>query len=408
MHTVDWLFLDMNAYFASVEQHLRPELRGQPVAVVPVMTDRTCCIAASYEARPYGVRTGTNVGQARRQCPHLRLIHARHEEYIRVHKQIIDAVETVLPVEKVCSIDEMACRLSLHHRRVEDALAVGQRVKDAVAQQVGPALRCSVGVAPNAFLAKVATNLQKPDGLVAITPADLPRKLYKFQLRDLPGIGRGMHARLERCGVHTVRQLCALPRQQMIDVWNGVVGDYWWHWLRGKEYRQPETKRRSVSHSHVLAPAFRTDHGARSVMVRLIHKAAARLRRLECWARRIQFTLTYVGDTPRWRVTLYLGSSQDTQTMLRAFEQAWAERPRGATPLNAGMVLFDLTPSSCTPLPLFEEDRRNTRAARAIDDINEKLGPNSVYFASMHGAQEQAPMRIAFTHIPDVVAEKEC
>ena len=145
MLSVDWLFLDMNAYFASVEQQLQPELRGRPVAVVPVMTDRTCCIAASYEARPYGVRTGTNVGEARRRCPQLRIVEAGHERYIRVHNQIVAAVETVLPVEKVCSIDEMVCKLSLHQRGVADAVEVGKAVKAAIADQVGQHLRCSVG-----------------------------------------------------------------------------------------------------------------------------------------------------------------------------------------------------------------------------------------------------------------------
>ena len=122
MLIVNWLFLDMNSYFASVEQQVRPELRGKPVAVVPVMTNRTCCIAASYEAREYGIRTGTNVGDARRACPHLKLVLAEHEKYIRIHHEIIAAVETVIPVEKVCSIDEMVCRISPHQRLLEDAL----------------------------------------------------------------------------------------------------------------------------------------------------------------------------------------------------------------------------------------------------------------------------------------------
>ena len=116
MLSVNWLFLDMNSFFASVEQQLQPELRGKPVAVIPVKTNRTCCIAASYEAREYGIRTGTNVGDARRACPQLRLVLANHKNYIRVHHEIIAAVETVLPVEKVCSIDEMVCRISPHQR----------------------------------------------------------------------------------------------------------------------------------------------------------------------------------------------------------------------------------------------------------------------------------------------------
>ena len=404
---VDWLFLDMNAYFASVEQQLQPQLRGRPVAVVPVMTDRTCCIAASYEARQYGIRTGKNVGEARRCCPQLRLVEARHELYIRTHEQIVKAVETVLPVEKVCSIDEMVCKLSVHHRGIQKALAVGRAVKAAIAEQVGPYLRCSVGLAPNPFLAKVATNLEKPDGLVSITSADLPNKLCRLKLTDLPGIGRAMLARLNSYGVTSVRQLCGLSREHMIDVWQSVLGDQWWHWLRGKEFHQASTHRRSVSHSHVLGPKFRSDDGARSVLVRLIHKAAARLRRLGYWARRMKLSVKYTGGAPSWKTKLYLGWCQDTQSMLRAFESAWGNRPHGGTPLQVGVVLWDLRSQASASLPLFQEDQRNVRAAQAMDRINEQLGPNSVYFASLHDARQEAPMRIAFTHIPDVVAEGE-
>ena len=216
-----------------------------------------------------------------------------------------------------------------------------------------------------------------------------------------------MLKRLQSKGITTTRQLCALSRQQMNDSWESVLGDQWWHWLRGREYPRTETRRRSVSHSHVLGPKFRTDEGARSVLVRLIHKAAARLRRLGFWAKRMKFGLRYTHGWPAWDAPAYLGLCQDTQSMLRAFEDAWSQRPTGGVPLKVSVWLWDLVDRNNAPLPLFVEDQRNTRAAEAMDAINELVGPNSVYFASMHDARQQAPMRIAFTHIPDVVAESE-
>ncbi len=108
---VNWLFVDLNSYFASVEQQVRPELRGKPVAVVPVEADTTCCIAASYEAKAYGVKTGTIVADAKRLCPDLILVEGRHELYTDYHHRIIKAVESCVPVTAVCSVDEMACRL---------------------------------------------------------------------------------------------------------------------------------------------------------------------------------------------------------------------------------------------------------------------------------------------------------
>ena len=413
---VDWLFLDRNAYFASAEQHLQPALRGQPVAVVPTMTDRTCCIAVSYEARPYGIQTGTNVGEARRRCPGLKLVQGRHEDYVRVHRQIIAAVTSVLPVTKVCSIDEMVCQLSPQHREVGRAVELAREVKQAIYDQVGQSLRCSVGLATNRFLAKVASNMQKPDGLSVITREELPRKLYSLELSDFPGIARNMRRRLESKGIRNTRQLCALSKQQMRDAWESVLGEQWWHQLRGDEVAERETTRRTVGHSHVLPPKLRTDEGARGVLVRLLHKAGMRLRRLDYWAARLVVMLRYTDGPnnerwPTWKETVYLGRCQDTPSLLKAFERAWAQRPMahgqgcGPRPLQAAVTLFDLKPSTCTTQSLFVEERRALAAAQAMDQANEKFGPNKLYFASMHEARNSAPMRIAFTNIPDVPAE---
>ena len=108
---VNWLFVDLNSYFASVEQEDRPELRNRPVAVVPMLTDTTVCLAASYEAKALGIKTGTTVRDARNLCPEIIFVEARHQLYVEYHHRIIAAVESVLPVSAVLSIDEMACRL---------------------------------------------------------------------------------------------------------------------------------------------------------------------------------------------------------------------------------------------------------------------------------------------------------
>ena len=121
-----WLFLDLNSYFASVEQELRPELRGRPVAVVPVVADTTCCIAASYEAKAFGVKTGTQVGEAKRLCPGIALVEARHELYVEYHNRIVEAVEQRVPVSSVQSIDEMACRLIGREQPLLAALALSR------------------------------------------------------------------------------------------------------------------------------------------------------------------------------------------------------------------------------------------------------------------------------------------
>ena len=124
---LNWLFVDLNSYFASVEQQVRPELRGRPVGVVPMMADTTVCIAASYEAKAFGVRTGTIVADAKRMCPEIVLVEGRHEIYTEYHHRVVEAVESCVPVTAVCSIDEMACRLIGRERHLRGALDLGIR-----------------------------------------------------------------------------------------------------------------------------------------------------------------------------------------------------------------------------------------------------------------------------------------
>src|SRR5580698_4875387 len=186
--SLNWLFVDLNSYFASVEQEVRPDLRGRPVAVVPMMADTTVCIAASYEAKAFGVKTGTMVGEAKRMCPGLVLVEARHEIYVDYHHRVVEAVEGCLPVTAVLSIDEMACRLMGRERPLLAAMELGRKVKAAIRLKVGPMLRSSVGLATNRYLAKVASDMEKPDGLVALPLDVLPDALRLLALRDLPGI----------------------------------------------------------------------------------------------------------------------------------------------------------------------------------------------------------------------------
>ncbi len=288
-----WLFLDLNSYFASVEQELRPELRGRPIAVVPVMADTTCAIAASYEAKAFGVRTGTQIGEAKRMCPGLELVEARHEVYVDYHNRIVEAVERCVPVAAVMSIDEMASSLIGREQPLFAALDLAHRVKAAI-RGVGSTLRCSVGLAPNRYLAKIASDMDKPDGLVALTQDLLPGALLGLTPRDLPGVGARMEKRLHEHGVRTMENLLALDREQMNQVWGGIGGEKLWHWLRGEDFHDAELEhQKSISQSHVLPPELRTEEGCYAVAHKLLHKAAMRLRTARLWATHLTLTIKY-------------------------------------------------------------------------------------------------------------------
>src|SRR5262249_18929028 len=192
------LFIDMNSFFATVEQQDDRSLRGKPVAVIPTDAETTACIAASHEAKQFGIKTGTPVWEARKLSRGTIIFKvARHQRYVLMHNRIVNAVGSCLPVGRVMSIDEMSCRLVGQERSAERAKAVAQRIKAAIREQAGEHMSCSIGVGPNEMLAKIAADMQKPDGLVVLADEDLPTALHPLRLTDFPGVGPRMERRLK-------------------------------------------------------------------------------------------------------------------------------------------------------------------------------------------------------------------
>jgi DNA polymerase-4 len=414
---VRWLFVDMNSYFASVEQERRPELRGRPIAVVPVMADTTCAIAASYEAKAFGVRTGTQVGEAKRMCPGLVLVEARHELYVEYHNRIVEAVERCVPVSIVLSIDEMACSLMGREQPLFAALDLARRVKASIREKAGATLRCSIGLAPNRYLAKIASDMDKPDGLMALTPDLLMTALSRLELRDLPGVGARMEKRLHASGIRTMPQLLALSREQLNRAWGSVGGERLWHWLRGEDFHDAELEHpKSVSHSHVLPPELRTEEGCYAVAHKLLHKAAMRLRSGELWTTHVSLTIRYL--TPKtqdlerhwsaWSQGVAVMACQDNPTLVEVLRKLWAARPqdeRRRKPFAVGVWLGELVPDCLHTLSLFsnlEDEARRARLTHAMDAMNHKYGTVTLFSASMLPARAAAPTRIAFTSVPDL------
>ncbi len=419
---LNWLFVDLNSYFASVEQETRPELRGRPVAVVPMMADTTCCIAASYEAKAHGVKTGTIVADAKRMCPGIVLVEGRHELYVDYHHRIVEAVEGCLPVSSVLSIDEMACRLMGRERPLLAALELGRKVKARIRERVGPCLRSSVGLATNRYLAKIASDMEKPDGLVALPLDILPQALSQLTLRDLPGIGARTEKRLNAKGIQTMDQLLALDCEQSGQLWGSVWGERLWHWLHGEDFDMAETEHlKSISHSHVLAPEMRTPEKAWAVAHKLLHKAAMRLRSGGLWASSIGLAVGFAVPrsqnapvsrfgvpTRGWHDEIRLSECQDNQTLIAALSRLWASRPSGAQydqPYFIGVHLNGLVPERLHSLNLFDgldNARSRARLLAAMDQLNQKYGMSTLAPATMLTAYKAAPTRIAFHSIPDL------
>lgn len=407
------LFVDFDAYFASAEQHMQPRLRGKPVGVAPILAETSCCIAASYEAKAHGIKTGTFIRDARKLCPGIQIVEARPAKYVELHHRLVAAVESCIHVEDVLSIDEMWCWLPYNLREPATVKDIGLRIKRAIHDQVGPWIRGSVGAAPNRWLAKMASKMRKPDGLFIIEAPQLPEVLYELDLRDIHGVGRAMELRLHAHGIHDVRSLCHASRKQLHTAWGGIEGDRLWFQLRGKEVPGSEAARRSVGHSHVLPPDKRPPEAALSVLHKLTQKAAQRLRSHGMLAQSFFISLRYLRGG-KWAHEYFLEATDDSLALARSAAQIWKQRPHHREHiLKISIVLGRLVAKANYTPSLFQEDEGSNKQSpknlqtlnESMDKLVQKFGKQSIYLGGAHNAIEAAPMRISFGHIPDLDIE---
>lgn len=419
-----WLYLDLNCYFASVEQALNEDLIGRPVGVVPLMGKSSTVIAASREAKRHGIKTGTSLKDARRVCPDIVFVEARHDVYVRMHNRIKALIGRFVPLETVYSIDDFVCHLKANEAGIARGTDIAHRIKRAMHEEFGPAITCSIGLAPNRYLAKVATEIEKPDGLVILTADALPGRLLELRPGDLPGIGKGMAIRLDRAGVHDIAALWQCGPKHLRALWHNVEGERLWYRLRG--YPVPDsfaTVGRMIGHSHVLPFEARDPEKARPIARRLIQKAASRLRRRQCVAAAVDLSVRFM-DSRRWGGTAFIEPAHDLTTLTRAVDGLWArmlaeeEVIRSTRLKKVAVLLHRLSEENAPQGELFgpqaasaasdpalsPETRRAKTAAlsHALDTLNQRYGQDTVAFG--HLPVQTAPYvgaKIAFNRIPE-------
>ncbi|UYV12130.1 MAG: hypothetical protein NCW75_12605 [Phycisphaera sp.] len=396
----NWLFVDMDCFFASAEQHLRPELRGRPVGVVPVSSESSCVIAASHDAKRLGVKVGTRVPEARELCPGIELVQARPATYVELHNAVAAEIDRYLPIEKAYSIDEWAIRLRGRERDWDHARGVGGAIKEGIREAFSEALGCSVGIASTRLLAKVASDLDKPDGLLALPAEEVLDRLGHLGVRELTGIAGGMGAKLERNGVRTVGDLWAISRQDAVRIWGSVVGARYWDGLHGVDEPEAATRRHSMSHANVLEPKYRSDEGARQMLARLVTRLGKRLRQEGYLASELAIQVRYV-DGGRFSASATLPQVQDTPALLECLYDLWERRTvRDGRAQQVAATVGGLVLASQTAGMLFGQEPKNTGLSRVMDSAVRRWGPGSLYFGSMHGCSHQMDEKIAFGRVP--------
>ena len=298
------LFIDFDSFYASVEQQDNPQYQDKPVIVVPCVSDYTCAIAASYEAKRLGVKTGTKVKVAKEKIPGLFVCGARPKRYVEIHNKILEVLSKHFEKIQVLSIDEMACEINEDDDF--DCEIIAGLLKIDLIDAIGPKISCSVGVARNVFLAKVAADMNKPNGFTALGE-DAEQKLKTLQLTDLPGIADRMETRLNKSKIRTIEDLFTLDELDLKRAWGSIIGGRWWHMIRGSlicDYGLSSNEiPKSFGHTHVLPPEKRDDSGSYEVFEALLFKALERLNKHRIGAKRVSIYLSWRNTQTKRRGT---------------------------------------------------------------------------------------------------------
>ena len=382
---IERLYLDFDGFFASIEQLVRPSLRGRPVGVVPFAgTIHTCIIACSREAKLRGVQNVMPIREAKTVCPDLILVPQSPDLYRRAHNALLSEISAVLPIDAVKSIDEITCRVERAHRA--DPLGLGLRIKRRIADQIGFCITCSVGFAANRQLAKMACKAGKRadgrygDGNLAWHPHDMPAPLLALELEDIPGIGSRLKHRLAQCGIVSVRELLATQPKQMRKLWRNVTGERLWYALHGYDVQAQPSQRGMYGHGRVLPPDHRSIEHARQASRLLLVKAARRMRRDGYRAGGLWLWLSLRAGG--WSAGAKLAEIWDDHAALMALEDLWREARAELSPrvsiIQLGVTLGDLTPAGVRQLDLLADDDRTRQRWEAVtaatDALNRKHG----------------------------------
>ncbi len=448
--------IDMNSYFASVEQQANPHLRGRPLGVCAYLHKAGCVIAASVEAKKCGVKVGMSMSEAKQVCPQMRFIQNDPAKYRAVSSRVFSLFHELTDKVEHYSIDEVFLDLTGWYRDEAEASWALCKARLRIQAEVGEWLTCSIGIAPNKFLAKLASDMQKPNGLTIITPDNLDDCLAKCDLEDACGIGKRIRRRLNKLGIFTLIDLKTYPVGNLIRAL-GIAGHYWHERLSGNEIDRFEQSLstwdvgrgtsdeiqshksenrsssfeirssipKSVGHSFCVPKRANDQNLILPILLRLTERAGRRLRSFGYYARAMTIQANCVNDPlvkggyPAQRVGLgdlsetvgrvttvkFVDPANDPFSLVHAATQALEQIWHGEQVTFLAITLSDLVPPNHQlhfPLEktLFNKEGYSTRRVGlgdSIDSIRDRHGEEAIIFASMMGlSSDYAPDRIGF------------
>ena len=375
------LHCDMDAFYASVEERDRPELAGRPVIVGGTPERRGVVSAANYAARRYGVHSAMPAATARRLCPHGVFLAPRIDRYAEVSRRIRDVFERFTPLVEPLSLDEAFLDVTGSERLFGPAPEIGRQIKQAVREETG--LVVSVGVAPNKFLAKIASDLEKPDGFVVVEPGRVAKFLDPLPVERLWGVGKQASRVFQRLGIRTIGHLRQRPIETLKSRF-GAQGEHLWQLAHGIDDRRvvPEREAKSISHE----TTFERDVGdlevLRAWLVDLVEQVGWRLRRYGLRGRTVHLKVRFADFATITRSHTLPEPTDVTHELWQAADALLCHRlPAGHLPVRLlGMGVGGLDDTGSVQGILFDRDERKKQEGldAAADRIRERFGSSAL------------------------------
>lgn len=394
------MHIDINSCFATIEQQANPLLRGKPVAVAAYTTGRGCILAASVEAKRLGIKTGMRVSDGKNLYPRLTVLPPDPEKYRWVNRKLRVLLSSYTPYLSVESIDEMV--MDVAHGPRTDTISLAHEIKRRIKQEIGEWLTVSIGIAPNRYLAKVASGLHKPDGLDVITKKNIEEILTGLQLEDLCGIKEGNAGRLRLAGITTPVEFYQSSAVTLVGALHSKTGWNWWQRLHGYDSEWENVSQKSFGQSFALG-TFRVpgDPEIVKIMTQLIVKMGRRLRASGLVAHGVSVSLLF-SDCSHWvknaRRSEPLFADSD---FLKEARGLLIQAPAKSIRILA-VTSFNLMPRGTGQIGLWNMDERKWKITDALDAIANRWGEFTVTPARMLGIEQKVLDRIAFGKVKEL------